>query len=229
MIGTARPARTSQSPASLWMRGALLALLCIALAFAAASDTVHAELLRLVADVEVIIVHHPVGGATLFFLLAALSAMLAFFSSAVIVPVGVYAWGKLGCLLLLWGGWFVGGLCAYAIGRSLGRPVVAALTSADALERYQQRISAHAPFRLVLLFQLALPSEVPGYLLGIARYSPVKFAAALALAELPFAIGTVYLTESFLERRIGLLLGLCALGIGFSIWAGLRLRRRLRD
>ncbi|HUX34890.1 MAG TPA: VTT domain-containing protein [Gemmatimonadaceae bacterium] len=229
MIATPPPARTAQSPASLWLRGALLALLCIALAFTAASDTVHAELLRLLAAVEVIIARHPVEGATLFFVLAALSAMLAFFSSAMIVPVGVYAWGKPGCLLLLWGGWFVGGLCAYAIGRYLGRPVVAALTSADTLERYQRRVSAHAPFRLVLLFQLALPSEVPGYLLGIARYSPAKFAAALALAELPFAVGTVYLSESFLERRIALLLGLCALGIGFSIWAGLQLHRRLRD
>ncbi len=163
----------------------------------------------------------------LFFVLAALSAMLAFFSSAVIVPIGVYAWGALGCFALLWAGWLVGGLGAYAIGRFLGRPVVAALMSADVLERYQQRISARAPFRLVLLFQLALPSEIPGYLLGLARYDLFKFTVALAIAELPFALGTVYLGASFLERRIWMLLGLGAVGVAFSIWATRRLRRQI--
>ncbi len=205
----------------------MLALLCIGLALAAASSSLHAGLLRLLADTEAIIVHHPVGGPMLFFLLAALSAMLAFFSSAVLVPVGVYAWGKLACLGLLWGGWLLGGLAAYAIGRYLGRPVVAALMSADVLERYQQRISARAPFRLVLLFQLALPSEIPGYLLGLARYNLFKFTVALAIAELPFALGTVYLGASFLERRIPLLLAIGALGIGFSVWAARRLRRQI--
>ncbi|MDE3151573.1 MAG: TVP38/TMEM64 family protein [Gemmatimonadota bacterium] len=211
----------------MWARGVMLALLCAGLAFLAASSTVHAELLRLMADSEKIITEHPVGGASLFFVLAALSAMLAFFSSAVIVPVGVYAWGKLGCLALLWTGWWLGGLGAYAIGRFLGRPVVAALTSADTLERYQRKLTANAPFGLVLLFQLALPSEVPGYLLGLVRYSVLRFAAALAIGELPFALGTVYLGASFLERRIPLLLALGALGIAFSLWAARLLHRRL--
>ncbi len=205
----------------------MLALLCVGLALVAASSSLHTALLRLLADAETVIIHHPVGGPTVFFLLAAVSAMLAFFSSVVIVPVAVYAWGKLACLALLWAGWLVGGVGAYAIGRFLGRPVVAALMSADALERYQQRISAHAPFRLVLLFQLALPSEIPGYLLGLARYNLWKFTAALAIAELPFALGTVYLGASFLERRIPLLLAIGALGIAFSVWAARRLRRQL--
>lgn len=213
--------------ASTWTRAVLLALLCGGLALLAASSSLHAALLRLMGEAESVITHHPVGGPVLFFALAALSAMLAFFSSAVIVPVGVYAWGGLTCFMLLWGGWLVGGIGAYAIGRFLGRPVVATLVSADVLERYQQRISARAPFRLVLLFQLALPSEIPGYLLGLARYSLPKFAAALAIAELPFALGTVYLGASFLERRIPMLLALGALGIAFSVWAARRLRRHI--
>jgi uncharacterized membrane protein YdjX (TVP38/TMEM64 family) len=216
-----------KSTASVWARGVALALLCGLLALLAASSTIHTALLHLLADVETLILRHPVGGATLFFVLAVLSAMLAFFSSAVVVPVGVYAWGKLGCLLLLWGGWLVGGLAAYAMGRFLGRPVVAALTSANTLERYERRISAHAPFRLVLLFQLALPSEIPGYLLGLVRYPLSRFAVALAMAELPFAVGTVYLGASFLERRIPALLALGALGIAFTAWAATRLRRQL--
>ncbi|MHB1861934.1 MAG: hypothetical protein ACYCVL_03100 [Gemmatimonadaceae bacterium] len=42
-------------------------------------------------------------------------------------------------------------------------------------------------------------------------------------------MGTVYLGTSFLNRQIPLLLGVGALGIGFSAWAMSRLHRRLRD
>jgi uncharacterized membrane protein YdjX (TVP38/TMEM64 family) len=99
---------------------------------------------------------------------SALSAMIAFFSTAVITPIAVETWGAGASIALLWTGWMLGGVCAYGIGRSLGRPVVRALTSHDALDRFENRISSRAPFGLVLLFQLAMPSEVPGYVLGIA-------------------------------------------------------------
>ena len=43
-------------------------------------------------------------------------------------------------------------------------------------------ISAKATFPLVLLFQLAVPSEIPGYVLGALRYHFGKYLAARAIA-----------------------------------------------
>jgi uncharacterized membrane protein YdjX (TVP38/TMEM64 family) len=80
---------------------------------------------------------------------------------------------------------------------------------------------------LVLLFQLAVPSEIPGYVLGLARYGLRKYLMVLALAELPYAVGTAYLGESLLKQRTVLLLGLGALAIFVSAWALHVLRRRL--
>ena len=62
-------------------------------------------------------------------LLATASAMLAFLSSAIIVPIGVYAWGSVNCFLLLWIGWLLGGVLTYAIGYTLGRPVAVRVQS----------------------------------------------------------------------------------------------------
>ena len=147
---------------------------------------------------------------TLFIVFSALSAMIAFFSTAVITPVAVETWGAGTSIALLWTGWMLGGVCAYGIGRSLGRPVVRALTSHDALDRFENRISSRAPFGLVLLFQLAMPSEVPGYVLGIARYQFLKYILILGMVELPFAIGTVQLGASFVQQRSYMLLAIGA-------------------
>ncbi|MBN1205382.1 MAG: VTT domain-containing protein [Myxococcaceae bacterium] len=225
-----RATTVSPRPARLpigWTRALVLLLLLGGVVLLVSSDEFQAALAWGLAKAEPVIVKHPVRGALLFLVISALSAMLAFFSSAVLVPVAIQAWGKLGCVFLLWLGWILGGACAYGIARFGGRPVVRRLTSSKGLARYEERISRRTPFGLVLLFQLAVPSEIPGYVLGLARYGLRKYLVILALAELPYAVGTAYLGESLLEQRTFLLLGLGALAIFFSAWALHVLRKRL--
>jgi hypothetical protein len=66
---------------------------------------------------------HPIIGALVFFLFSAVSAMLAFASSVVLVPPANLVWGKLVTFLLLWGGWMAGAIAAFGIGK-LVRPLV---------------------------------------------------------------------------------------------------------
>jgi len=205
----------------------VLVLFVVALAVVASQDALHAALLRMLSAVERVIAQHPVAGAGLFVLLAALSAMLAFVSSAVLVPVAVYVWGTTLCAILLWTGWIIGGACAYGIGRLLGQRVVARLISRKKLARYQHSLSDRAPFGLVLLFQLALPSEIPGYVLGMANYSMPRYLLALALGELPYVMGTVFLGAGFLQRRVLLLVAVGAGSILLSVVAWRALQQRL--
>lgn len=210
-----------------WARVLILLLLLGGLALLSSSDAFQSALSWGLAKAAPVIAERPLWGALLFLLLSALSAMMAFFSSAVLVPVAIHAWGKLACAFMLWLGWILGGACAYGIARFWGRPVVRRLTSSQELARYEERISRHTPLGLVLLFQLAVPSEIPGYVLGLARYGLRRYLVVLALAELPYAVGTAYLGESLLERRTLLLLGLGTTAIFFSAWALHVLRRRL--
>jgi uncharacterized membrane protein YdjX (TVP38/TMEM64 family) len=193
------------------------------------SDELHAWLLGFLPVVESNIRERPVLGVLFFVLFAALSAMLAFVSSAVIVPVGIYVWGNAASMLLLWIGWILGGISAYSLSRYLGRPIARSFGPGDAFKVYEARISRHASFGLVLLFQLAMPSEVPGYLLGLAGYNFWKYICALALAELPYAVATIYVGSSFLERRFYLLIGIGLAVAAFSGWALYTLHRRMNS
>ena len=206
-----------------------MVLLAAGVLFLVSSAELHAWLTGFLPAAESIIRSRPVLGASIFVLYGALSAMLAFVSSAVIVPVGVYVWGKAVSMLLLWTAWILGGVCAYTLSRCFGRPIVEALRSGPALGRYDDSFSHTAPFGFVVLFQLAVPSEVPGYVLGLARYPVWKYLGALALAEFPFAVATVYLGESFVERRPVMLVGVGAAMVAFSGWAVHLLHRRLSE
>jgi uncharacterized membrane protein YdjX (TVP38/TMEM64 family) len=224
--------RTSESPRPAlvppaWKHALSLALLIAALAALASSDTLHQLFLRAVNMAEGVITAYPTLGISLFIVFSALSAMIAFFSTAVITPVAVETWGAPLSILFLWIGWMLGGMCAYSVGRTLGRGVVRALTSVEALDRFEHRISSRAPFGLVLLFQFAMPSEVPGYLLGLVRYPFHKYVTILGMVELPFAIGTVLLGASFLQQRTAMLLAIGAVGVGATTWAIYALQKRL--
>jgi len=197
-------------------RLALLLLLVLIATAVAATGPLHRAVLSIIAATEPVIQQHVVAGAVLFVLLSALSAIVFFFSTAVITPVAVEAFGPLAALSLLWLGWIIGGITAYGIGRRFGRPVVSWFVDPVRLRDYERRAKRLVSFRHVLLFQLAVPSEIPGYVLGLAGCRFRTFVVAMALGELPFAIGAVYLGESFLNRNYALLLAIGMTGIAFS-------------
>ena len=115
--------------------------------------------------------------------------------------------------VLLWSGWFLGGVITYSIGRRFGRPAVLRLVSAEKMARYENRIPQASSFLAALLTQLVLPSDISGYLFGLLGYRARVYFGSLALAELPYALGTVYLGTAFMERQYLLLLSIAAVGL----------------
>lgn len=198
----------------------LLAIVVVATATTAITP-LHRAARSIIVSAERIVQQHAIGGAIVFVLVSALSAMFVFFSAAVITPIAVDAFGPLNALLLLWLGWVLGGLAAYAIGRFFGRRVVSWFIDPWRLRDYERRAQRLISFRHLLLFQLAVPSEIPGYVLGLTGCRFRTFIAAMALGELPFAIGTIYMGESFLTRNYVLLFGIGIVGAALS-WAVFR-------
>jgi uncharacterized membrane protein YdjX (TVP38/TMEM64 family) len=139
------------------------------------------------------------------------------------VPAAVFTWGQWLTGALLWLGWLLGGMVAYGVGH---------LVRGGREARPPARIAAylpHAPaeigFTLVLLWQLVLPSEIPGYVCGWLGVRFRTYVAAVAVAELPYAVGAVVLGESVVERRLGwvVALGVIAATLGYLL---VRLWRR---
>lgn len=219
----------NRPPASTHSRRRVLLVVLIAavLGLLLSFDELHAGLLDLLARAEPVIQAHPVLGAVAFVLLSAGSAMLAFFSSMPLIPVAVYTWGEWLAGGLLWLGWWMGGLFAYGVGSLLHRPLIATERTTQLLEFYRERVSGQASFVVVLLVQIALPSEIPGYLFGLLRVPLRVYLLALALAELPFAAAAVLAGDSVLQQRGSGVLLLAVLALGLSVGALALLRRRL--
>lgn len=213
---------------AVYRRAGILLVLCAALAAIASSTAVHEELLRALTMTEDVIGAHPIMGAAIFVLAAAVSAMLAFISIAMIVPAAVFAWGAPTSITLLWLGWILGGIGTYSIGRFVGRPVVRWLAAQDSLRKLESALPVDAPLWMIVLLQLALPSEIPGYVLGVLRYPLGRYATALALAELPYALAAVYLGASFIDGRSGVLLGAGILVALLSLAPMIFLRKAIR-
>ncbi len=72
-----------------------------------------------------------------------------------------------------------------------------------------------------------MPSELPGYLFGLLEVRSRTYLLALGLVELPFALGTAVLGETFFRRESGWLFVVAGVGISTSLLAVFVLQRRL--
>ena len=161
--------------------------------------------------VEDVMTSHPVAGALVFFLFSAISAMIAFASSAVLVPSAIATWGHVITFVLLWGGWMAGAVAAWEIGY-VARPLLSRMGYEEKLDKYQKWVGKRMPFWGVLLFCIAVPSEVPGYLFGSVRYPFLKFFAAMGIAEAVYAVGVIVVGENVLtDKPLPLLLAIAAI------------------
>jgi uncharacterized membrane protein YdjX (TVP38/TMEM64 family) len=210
-------------------RTLLLLGLCLIAAVLVSSSALHPSLMRILNASEAVIRQYSALGPLTFVGFAAISAMFAFFSTAMLVPIAVLTWGSVSTIVMLWIGWTAGGLASYVLARYFGRRVLTRCGAGTLLDRFEHWVRPDAPFGLVLILQLALPSEIPGYLLGLVRYSPRKYFCALALAELPYALATVYLGQGLIERRSGLILAVGVVVSAMSLTAAHLLRTKLRN
>jgi len=220
---TARPGLHARS----WGRAVAVVLICAVVALLLSFDTVYESLQQTLFAVEPGLAGHPHLGAVAFVLFAALSAVLAFFSSALLLPAAVFTWGTTVTFVLLWFGWLLGGICTYAIGRGLRRPQGEVSRTPSKLDYYLQVTPGEVTFALVLLLCLALPSEIPGYLCGYLGVRVRTYVPALAMAELPYAIGAVVLGDGVAHRHIGWLVAIGFIGASLSLLALRALHQRL--
>jgi uncharacterized membrane protein YdjX (TVP38/TMEM64 family) len=202
----------------------IVGILIVVVGLFTASDTLHDRTEEIIVWIEGVISQAPVLGMFLFVLLAMFSAMVAFFSSAVFAPIAIYAWGKAATFALLWLGWLLGGILSFCIGRFLGRSFVGMLIDEQKIAGWERELGERSRFIHILMFQAAVPSEIPGYVLGILRYRFPLYLTALALTEIPYAIATVYLGESFLEGEstVFILLGIAVIVLGVFLLQGIR-------
>lgn len=211
-----------------WSLSALAALgLLLVLVFT--SEKVETNFYSFVFWGEELMSLKPALGAFFFFFISCLSALLAFASSLVLIPSALLAWGALGTFFLLWAGWLAGAAIAYGAGSRLARPLFSSWGREQKIAHYQQFVSREANFWLVLLFCLAVPSEIPGYVFGVLRYPFGRFMAAIAVSEALYAAGVLLAAQNLLRQDFfstaGTILAIFAF-TGLTSFLFIRLRRK---
>lgn len=193
------------------------------------SDALHQAFVDVLAIAERLMRAYPRAGMLAFVGLASLSAMLSFFSSSALVPVGVYVWGAQQTMLMLWVGGVLGGTAGYWMARTLGRRIVKRLVPEAPFRRYETFFRTRAQWRTVLLFRLALQSELPSYVLGVLRYPFRRYLPMMLLGEIPFVFFAVYLGETLLERNGVVFAVALLMGVGLTVLAFRALQREMRS
>lgn len=150
---------------------------------------------------EKYLIAYPVLGSIIFIILAALSAVASPFTSAPLVPAAIFIFGKFLTFWLLWVGWIFGGIISYILGRYAARPLAISLFSIKRINYYQKILSKKTNFWLILLFRASVPAEIPGPILGALKYNLIKFIFATAIAELPYAIATIYASNALINDQ----------------------------
>jgi uncharacterized membrane protein YdjX (TVP38/TMEM64 family) len=193
----------------------------------ARSDTLHHAVIDVLGVSRDLMAEYPRAGMALFLVLSAFSAMLTFFSSGALVPIGVYVWGPERTAILLLSGGVLGGVGGYWMARSLGRRIVKRMFAEAPLRRYEAFFTTQARWRTILLFRLALQSELPSYVLGLVKYPFARYLPMIVLGELPYVLVMVYLGESFLERNAPLFVGVLVAALALTLWAWRTLQREM--
>jgi uncharacterized membrane protein YdjX (TVP38/TMEM64 family) len=224
-VPAGHPATSPEHPLRPRRIAALVVLVLLVLVVSR-SDSLHQLVVQTLTVAERTIRENPRLGPLLFLALAAASAMLAFFSSAALVPVGVFAWGGAVTFLLIWGGWTLGGIAGYGIARTLGRPVVHWLLPRSVTERYERIAASNRSWFAALLFQLALPSEIPSYVFGLIRYPFGRYLLVVAIGEAPFAAMDVFLGDAFIRRQASVFAMVAVAGLLLTVLAWLGLHQR---
>ena len=98
------------------------------------------------------------------------------------------------------GGWIAGEIAAFGIG-NVARPLLVRLGHQNKLSKYQQFVSRRMKFWTTILFCIAVPSEIPGYVLGGLRYPFLKFLGAIAIAESIYAFGIVIAGQNLVTAK----------------------------
>ena len=165
-------------------------------------------------------------GVVAFLLFSAFSVLLGPFTSAPMVPAAVLAWGRTATLFLLLGGWMIGNIGAYAIGRYGAVPVLRRFVPWERIETWKARVPRRRMMAAAIVARLTLPAEV-GYAYGALHFDFVWYVVITLLAEIPTALLVIYASEALLQHRTMQLVTIGVIAAG-ALAVALLLRGTLR-
>lgn len=137
----------------------------------------------------------------IFIGLSAAMTMLSSFIRVLPIPIALILWGNTPTMLYLLLGWLIGDALSYLIGYSAGNPVVKKFFSLEKIDYYREKIPPRAEFKLILFFVVAMPAEIPNYVLGSIRYDFAKYFIATIFSEVVYVLLSVGTGRTLIQQN----------------------------
>ena len=118
---------------------------------------------------------------------------VVFYPAEIVDAAAGFAYGFLPALLLVMGGWMLSALLAFAVGRSVARPLLDRWVGAERFERIEAAVERGGPTLLIGLRLVPIfPFSIVCYAAGAARVPIWRFVWTTAVGYLPITAISVY-------------------------------------
>ena len=188
------------------------------------SNALQNDFYKIVEFFNSLVVKNEPLAVLVFVLLSTVAALISPLTNIPLVPFAVVIWGAVPTTALLLSGWLLGDILAYGIGRQFGHRGISYFVGNERLESWSQTVKKHTSFQRALFFRLILPAEL-GYAFGIIRYPVGLYILITFLAEVPFALVSVYASEAVVSGDIVRFMWLVGLLV-VMVYAGYRFLHR---
>lgn len=177
---------------------------------------------------ELVVSTGPLAPAT-FVLVSAVSVVLAPIPGAVLAVTGGYLFGWLWGTALSLLGVTVGSVAALLIARRLGRPYVEHVVTPEALERFDELVSAHGEAAMFVAFLVpGLPDDALCFAAGLTPVPVRRFLLLVVVGRLPSYLLVSLVGSELAAARFRFAIVLLALLLTVSV-AGYLYGERLAD
>ena len=133
-----------------------------------------------------------VGGPLLILALTLVHAVV-FYPAEIVDAAAGFVYGFFPALALVMGGWLLSALLAFAIGGSVGRPLLDRWLGAERFERIEASVERGGPALLIGLRLIPIfPFSIVCYAAGAARVPVWRFLWTTAVGYLPITAISVY-------------------------------------
>lgn len=147
------------------------------------------------------------------------AVVLAPVSTLPLLPAAVAAWGPFVAACLSIVGWTVGGVLAFLLARTFGRPLVARIVNMEGVDRLARKLVGPQPFFTLVGLRMLVPVDVLSYAVGLCiPMRTMTYTLATLIGVTPFGFIFSYTTVLSIHMQVTAVL--CAffiIALGFVV------------
>lgn len=172
------------------------------------------------APIEAALADHAALGVAVFVLSSAVAVLMPALTNLPLVPLAVVAWGPWSTAALLLGGWTIGSMLSFSLGRYARRIILRHFPSVQRHADIERLIHPHHRMSSLVLLRMTFPVDVLSYALGLfsMRTTMAENTLATVIGAAPFALLFALLPALSGPQQLAVFLGSTVVFLVYLRW-----------